>query len=201
MTTRYMQTMFTPDVKAVQDAQGSRAAYGARDHGAAAPDRLTAAEAGFIAARDSFYMATVGATGWPYLQHRGGPEGFVRVADAGLLAWADFRGNRQYISLGNIAADDRASLFFMDYPQRARLKLIGHLGAVAVAEAGDLAALVADTAEARRVERVMTFRIEAFDWNCPQHIVPRYTAGAIAPVIDALKARIAALEAELAARG
>jgi predicted pyridoxine 5'-phosphate oxidase superfamily flavin-nucleotide-binding protein len=159
MARRYTQIAFTPAVKAVQEQQGSRKSYARLEQDEARPpDPLGEDEAEFIAARDSFYMATVSETGWPYLQHRGGPPGFVRVVDEHTIAFPDFRGNRQYISLGNLAGDDRVALIFMDYPNRRRLKLLGH----------------ASIAEVEG-ERVFMIRVEGFDWNCPQHITPRYT--------------------------
>jgi predicted pyridoxine 5'-phosphate oxidase superfamily flavin-nucleotide-binding protein len=126
MTARFFDTVFTPAIRAAQEANGSRSAY-ARMEGATGPDRLGPREIGFIAERDSFYLASVTETGWPYVQHRGGPPGFVKRLDERTLAFADFRGNRQYVSLGNASAADRVALFFMDYPNRARLKLLGHM--------------------------------------------------------------------------
>ena len=125
MTHRYQELLFSPDVRAAQSALGSTG-YPERP-AICTPDRLTENEAAFITARDSFYMATNGADGWPYLQHRGGPAGFVHVLDPGTLAFVEFRGNRQYISLGNLAVNQKASLFFMDYANRARLKLLGQV--------------------------------------------------------------------------
>jgi hypothetical protein len=141
----------------------------------AKPDELTEKEAGFIAARDSFYMATVSETGWPYIQHRGGPKGFVRILSPNRLAIADFRGNRQYMSVGNLAADNRVSLFFMDYPNRRRLKVLAYASTVGRDEDGDLIATVRDEGYRAVIERAMVFDVEAFDWNCPQHITPRFT--------------------------
>jgi len=127
MPHRFAQLAFTPAVRRAQERAGSRAAYARMETGAGAGhDRLGPEEAAFIAARDSFYMATVSETGWPYVQHRGGPRGFVRVLDEATLALADFRGNRQYVSVGNLAGDDRVSVFFMDYPNQRRLKRLGH---------------------------------------------------------------------------
>jgi uncharacterized protein len=198
VTHRYRQVLFGPDVRAAQAAMGSRHVYADED-GAAAPDLLTEREAAFIAARDSFYMATTGAGGWPYLQHRGGPAGFVRVLAPGRLGFADFRGNRQYVSLGNLAADNRASLFFMDYKNRARLKLLGRVRSVTAAEDADLIARLADPGYRGAIERALLVEVEAFDWNCSQHITPRYTIEDIAPAVGRLEARIAELETDLAA--
>lgn len=196
MTSRYLNMVFSDAVKAAQQAHGSRAAYARHDTNNTVPDRLGEMESQFLAARDSFYMASVGAGGWPYVQHRGGPTGFVKVLDAARFGFADFRGNRQYVSVGNLASDDRAAFFFMDYPRRARLKLIGHVRSVALQDAPDLAALLVDADYGARVERGFIVDVVAFDWNCPQHITPRFTLAELAPSLDAMKARIAELETE-----
>ncbi|KAF0181849.1 MAG: pyridoxamine 5'-phosphate oxidase family protein [Hyphomonadaceae bacterium] len=200
MTTRFFQTVFTPAVKAAQTVYGSRGPYARHDDIPTEPDRLTDTEIAFIAERDSFYLATVNESGWPYVQFRGGAPGFVKVLDERGFGFPDFRGNRQYVSVGNASADNRAAFFFMDYPNRTRLKLLGRLTVVAVAEAPDLADRLIDPDYRAKVERLITVEVEAFDWNCPQHITPRFTATDIAPSFEALKARIAELEAELARR-
>lgn len=200
MTARFLQTMFTPSVKAAQSRYGSRGPYSRFDDVTTEPDILSEGEAAFISERDSFYLATVTETGWPYVQFRGGAPGFVKALNPRLLGFPDFRGNRQYVSVGNLAADNRAALFFMDYPSRTRLKLIGRLSVRAVEEAQDLTSLLVDPDYKAEVERLVVIEVEAFDWNCPQHITPRFTHVEIAPMIEALKARIAALEAELAER-
>jgi len=197
MTARFLNLLFSPSVKSIQQQMGSRAAYSKRD-AANEADALTENEAAFIAARDSVYMASVGAGGWPYIQHRGGPAGFVKVLGERTLGLADFRGNRQYVSVGNIVDDDRVSLFFMDYPRRARLKLLGRAKTVDLAAVPQLAAALADADYGAKVERGLLIEVEAFDWNCPQHIAPRYTMAELAPTIEALKLRIAELETELA---
>jgi hypothetical protein len=196
MTRRYLHRLTGPAVRAARAAHGSLDAYAAADADPGAPDRLGEDEAAFIATRDSLYLASTGHDGWPYIQHRGGPAGFVRVLDPGTLAFADYRGNRQYLTLGNLAADDRVALFLMDYPRRARLKLLGRMRAVPCAEAGALAEAVADPGYKARPERVMVIAVEAFDWNCAAHITPRYTMEDIEPAVATLRARIAALEAE-----
>lgn len=196
MTARYRNLVFTPSVKATQERNGSRNAYAHDDDGADA-DVLTAREAEFIASRDSFYMATVGAGGWPYVQHRGGPAGFVKVLGPRTLGFADFRGNRQYVSVGNFADDGRASLFFMDYARRARLKVLGRARVVEPGGAKDIAKALALPGYDAKIERALLIEIEAFDWNCPQHITPRFSLTEIAPTIDLLKSRVAELEAEL----
>jgi hypothetical protein len=184
MTHRFAELMFTPQVKQVQAEQGSRAAYArfAEPH-APANDRLTDQEADFIAARDSFYMATISETGWPYVQHRGGPAGFLKVIDDRTIGFPDYRGNRQYLSVGNLIANDRVSLLLMDYPNRRRLKLIGRARAVV---AGPEA----------MVERGIVITLEGFDWNCPQHITPRYSEAEIRDMLGPPQARMRALEDE-----
>jgi len=199
MTSRFFNLVFSPSVKAAQRQNGSRDAYGKRD-GANESDKLGAQETQFIATRDSFYMASMGAGGWPYVQHRGGPVGFIKVLGERTLGLADFRGNRQYVSVGNLADDNRVSLFMMDYPRRARLKLLGRARTVYLSKAPDLAAALVDTDYGAKVERGIVIDIEAFDWNCPQHITPRFTLAEIEPSIAALKSRIAELEAEVAGR-
>ncbi|TFF19098.1 pyridoxamine 5-phosphate oxidase [Jiella endophytica] len=159
-------------------------------------------------ARLKIFMATVSQTGWPYLQHRGGPAGFLKVLDDKTLGFADFRGNRQYISLGNLKADDRVSLFLMDYPRRARLKIFARAEMRDLAADADLAERLALPDYRAKVERAMLFHLEAFDWNCPQHITPRFTeaeiSGAVEPLrqeLRELKAENDRLRAELAALG
>lgn len=198
MTVRFFQTMFTPAVKAAQTHYGSREPYSRHDETPTAPDMLTEQEASFIVQRDSFYLATVSETGWPYVQFRGGAPGFVKVLDERRLGFADFRGNRQYVSVGNLSADNRAAFFFMDYPSRTRLKLLGRLSVFAADEAPELAARLIEPDYKAKIERLIVVEVEAFDWNCPQHITPRFTLAEIAPSIEALKVRIAELEAELA---
>lgn len=197
MTARYLDLMFSPAVKAVQQQNGSRDAYAKRD-GATESDVLTENEAQFIATRDSFYMASVGASGWPYVQHRGGPMGFLRVLGGRTIGFADFRGNRQYVSVGNLADDNRVALFLMDYPRRARLKLLGRATTVSLSETPELATALIDQNYGAKVERAILIELEAFDWNCSQHITERFTLAEIEPAIAVLKSRIAELEAELA---
>lgn len=194
---KFAEIAFTPDVKAVQEQFGSRSSYARMESGETRNDKLGPAEAGFIAARDSFYMATVGESGWPYIQHRGGPQGFVRVLDDRTLGFADFRGNRQYVSVGNLAANDRVSLFFMDYPNRTRLKLLGRARIVEASDGEALARLGVPGYRAA-IERGVLVTVEAFDWNCPQHITPRFTLSDVEQASAGLHLRIAELEAELA---
>lgn len=198
MPHRFAEIAFTPTVKKAQEELGSRNAYARMEE---APEtrnhRLSELEAEFIAARNSFYMATVGETGWPYIQHRGGPIGFVRVLDDATIGFVDFRGNRQYISLGNLMSDDRVSLFFMDYPTKTRLKLFGRAKVVGLDDDATLSLLESPDYRAR-VERGFLIKVEGFDWNCPQHITERYTLDEVRAMTAPLTARIAELVAELA---
>jgi uncharacterized protein len=202
MTAHYMDLLFTPEVMRAQAAAGSRGSYARlADGGNAAPDILGPKEAMFIAAQDSFYVASTSANGWPYVQHRGGPAGFVKLLGESSIGFADYRGNRQYVSLGNVATDDRVALFFMDYVRRARLKLLGRMRSVPLDDAPELAAALIDDAYGAQVERGFVIDVEAYDWNCPQHITPRYTQSDIAEFVAPLQRRIAELEAAAAAQG
>ena len=198
MSHHFADIAFTPTVKKVQESLGSRNAYARMEGVAEAVNhRLTQAEAGFLAARNSLYMATVSETGWPYVQHRGGPAGFVRVLDEGTIGFADFRGNRQYVSVGNLMTDDRVSLFFMDYPNKTRLKLFGRAKIIGLENQELLSRLEMPDYRAR-VERGFIIKVEGFDWNCPQHITERYTLDEVRAMTTQLTARIAELEAEIA---
>lgn len=201
----FLDIAATPSVKAAQAANGSAHLWAGFD-GDRDFDRFTAAEAGFIAARDSFYMATVSETGWPYVQHRGGPPGFLRLLDDRTLAFADFRGNRQYISLGNLLASDRVSMILVDYPARRRLKLFGHAEIRKLGGDPALAEGLAMPGYRGLPERAVVVHLAHFDWNCPQHLTPRFTEAeldaALAPVrerLTTLTAENDALRAELAA--
>jgi predicted pyridoxine 5'-phosphate oxidase superfamily flavin-nucleotide-binding protein len=199
MSHRFADIAFTPTVKQLQERQGSRKAY-AHNEAVEEPfnHRLAESEAQFIAARDSFYLASVGETGWPYIQHRGGPAGFVRVLDPQTIGFADFRGNRQYISVGNLLTDDRVSLFFMDYANRTRLKLLGHARAVDPDDRETLEKLDVPGYRAT-VERGILIKVEGFDWNCPQHITERFSLDEVRKVTTPLLTRIAELESQLRA--
>jgi predicted pyridoxine 5'-phosphate oxidase superfamily flavin-nucleotide-binding protein len=159
-------------------------------------DHFGEAEAAFIAARDSFYMATVSETGWPYIQHRGGPPGFLKVFDEKTLGFADFRGNRQYISIGNASADDRCALFLMDYPNRQRLKVFARTEIVDLKTNETVAMRLALPGYKAKIERGILFHLEAYDWNCSQHITPRFSESELADALEPIRDRIRDLEAE-----
>jgi predicted pyridoxine 5'-phosphate oxidase superfamily flavin-nucleotide-binding protein len=190
---------FTPAVRALQQAHGSRDAYARLP--AELPDGsgLGEPEVAFLHGADTFFLASVNADGWPYVQHRGGPRGFVRVLSATTLAFADFLGNRQFVSAGNVAGNDRVAIIFMDYANRRRLKLLGRLRFLDYPIADPaLRAAVALPHYRARTERIAVVDIEAYDWNCPQHITPRFTAEEVEAAAQSLRARIAQLETEIA---
>lgn len=190
---------FTPAVQAMQEHHGSRSQY-ARRQAQEGNAGLGPHESDFLAAADSFYLATVSETGWPYVQHRGGPRGFIKVLSPRQIAFADFRGNQQFVSAGNAAGNDRASLIVMDYVNRRRLKLLGHLRFVAVGQADPgLVRQVELPGYRARVDRVALIDVVAFDWNCPQHITQRFTLDEVEEAATPLRDRIAALEEELRA--
>lgn len=195
MAHAYAEIAFTTAVRAEQERLGSRAMYARSEGGDPFNDVLGEAETAFIATRDSFYLGSVSETGWPYIQHRGGPEGFLKVLGPRQLGFADFRGNRQYVTLGNLKGDDRVSLFLMDYARRGRLKIFGH------AQATDDPAILEKLAlpgYRAKVERGMLIDVEGFDWNCPQHITERFTLAEFETVSTKLTDRIAELEGEVA---
>lgn len=195
MAHAYFDIAYTPSVKTAQAANGS-GEFWTSFKGKKENNHLTAAEAEFIATRDSFYMASVSETGWPYVQHRGGPKGFLRMIDDNTLAFADFRGNRQYISVGNVAANDRVALFLMDYAHRRRLKIYARIAAKDLAADPALAERLAMPGYPAKIERAFVLHVEAFSWNCPQHITPRFTEAEIDAALTPVRARIAQLEAE-----
>lgn len=199
MTRRFLDIAFTPAVQAAQTQYGSRSQYARMRPHDAPDDLLGPDETAYLESADSFYLATVNSEGWPYVQHRGGPAGFLKVVSPARLAFADFRGNLQYISAGNTADNDRACLFVMDYAQRQRLKLLGRLHFVPLAAAEpEMLARVALPGYPAKVERVALFDVVAFDWNCPQHIVQRFTRAELDAVVEPLRRRIAELETALA---
>jgi len=197
MADKFMQLAVTPAVQQAQDKYFGRHQV-VKD--APATDALTSDEAGFIASRDSLYMATVSETGWPYVQHRGGPLGFVKVLGPNMIGFADFKGNRQLISTGNLGTNGRVALFMMDYPNRTRLKLLGQARVLDAREHPDLADQLAPGALRGKVERLFLIEIIAYDWNCAQYITPRFTAAEVEEYVAPLKARIAELEAQLVGR-
>ena len=199
MANKFHEIAFTPSVKQVQEHYGTRRHYAKFESG---PDRnvlLTDAESDFIEKRDGFYMATVGETGQPYIQFRGGPTGFLKVLDERTLGYADFRGNLQYISVGNLAANNKAALFLMDYPNQRRLKILATVEIHQAANRPDLIEKLADPTYKAKVERAVILKVEAFDWNCPQHITPRYTIEEVRQTIQPLNEHIEQLEKELKA--
>jgi predicted pyridoxine 5'-phosphate oxidase superfamily flavin-nucleotide-binding protein len=199
MSHHFADIAFTPRVKRLQELHGSRAQYARMEAHTGPNDALGPAEADFLEAADGFYLSTVSETGWPYVQHRGGPAGFVRVLSSTELAFADFRGNLQHVTEGNAQHDDRAAMIVMDYANRRRLKLLGHLRFVEVSAADpDLVRHVGLPGYRARIERVARFEVAAFDWNCPQHITRRFTEAEVEASTRALRERIGELEARLA---
>ena len=196
MVRNFADIAFTESVKAQQEKYGSRKSY-ARMEAMERGTELSFAEADFIAERDGFYIATVGETGYPYVQFRGGPKGFLKVLDQRTLAYADFRGNLQYISVGNLNRNDKAALILMDYARRQRLKIYARIEIIESKDAPALIAQLQDPAYKAQIERAMVLHVEAFDWNCPQHITPRYTIEEIAELNAPLHEHIAKLEAEV----
>lgn len=196
MAARFMQTVLTPSVQAAQEKYFGTAQ---RIVGAPERDTLTEDEVAFIASRDSFYLATTTENGWPYVQHRGGQPGFLRVTGPNTLAFADYKGNRQLLSTGNLAASDRVALFLMDYPQRARLKILGQARVEDARAHPDLVRDLTEPNERPLVERLFLINVVGYDWNCPKYITPRYTAREVEAFAAPLRQRIAELEARLAA--
>jgi predicted pyridoxine 5'-phosphate oxidase superfamily flavin-nucleotide-binding protein len=191
----FLDRLATPAVQAAQAANGSRELWknSGKDR---VFDRFTENETGFIEGRDSFYMASTSESGWPYVQHRGGPAGFLKVLDDKTLGFADFRGNRQYISLGNVTADNRVALIMVDYPHRARLKILAHAEIRDLSADPALAELLSLPSYKAKPERAFLLHLENFDWNCPQHITPRFTAAELEPAMAPIRTRLATLEAE-----
>ena len=186
---------FTPAVKKVQERLGSRPAYARIEAKGGWQREITPDLAAFLAERDSFYLGSASADGRPYIQHRGGPKGFLKPLDARRLAFADLRGNRQYITAGNLSENDRAFIFLMDYANRQRIKLWGR--ARVVDDDPELLERLVEPGYRGKPERAILFELEAWDVNCPQHITPRYTQDQIAPAVAKLQARIEELEAEV----
>lgn len=199
MSKRYGTIAFTDDVRAVQAEHGSETFYGRKaDAGAGSPgpDPLTEDEKEFLAERDGFYLASISQSGWPYVQFRGGAAGFVHVLDDHTIGWADFRGNLQYIGTGNITGDDRVALITVDYAHRRRLKIFGRARIVTADQDPDLLRSLTDDSDDAVVERAVVVTVEAYDWNCPQHITPRFTPAELDSALAPVRSRLAALEAE-----
>lgn len=194
MATKYLDLTFTESVRRAQTQYYGRAGKIA---GALERDSLGQAEAEFIAARDSFYLGSISESGWPYVQHRGGPHGFLRVINETTLAFADYKGNRQLLTTGNVSVNDRVALFLMDYKNRERLKILGHARVEDARAYPELIAQLADPNMQSSVERLVFIDIVSFDWNCPKYITPRYSAEEVEEYVGPLKSRIAELEAQL----
>lgn len=194
MATKYLDIMFTDSVRRAQKRY-----YGASGEVANTPERdvLGPAEAEFIAARDSFYLGTVSETGWPYLQHRGGPAGFLRVLDSATLAFADYKGNRQLLSAGNLMANDRVALFLMDYKNRERLKILGHARVEDARIHPKLSEQLTNRSMHALTERCVFIDVVSFDWNCQKYITPRYSIEEVEELAGPLRRHIAELEARL----
>lgn len=199
MSGHYGQIAFTDDVRRLQERYGSLRFYDrhtARASGVPGPDPLSPDVVDLLARLDGFYLATVGESGWPYVQFRGGPPGFLRAIDDGTIGWADFRGNLQHISTGNLAGDDRVALLLMDHPNQERLKLFGRARVVFAEDDPELVESLRPADYEAVVERAVLVSVEAFDWNCPQHITRRWTAAELEPLVGGLRERIRVLEAE-----
>ena len=202
MGRRFAELAFTPIVKDQQTKHGSRSQYHRVETSGNPGALLGPAEQDFIRRRDGFYMASTSETGWPYIQYRGGRKGFLHVIDDHTLAFADLRGNMQYISTGNLLHDDRVALFLMDYAYQTRLKILGHAEILEDTPADPSPAAqqwldrLRDTEEKVPAERAILIHVEAWDWNCPQHITPRYTEEELAEALEPMRRRIADLEKE-----
>lgn len=195
MAQRFTEIVGTPAVLRAQEHYYGRA----RPVRAAGDDPLGRRETEYVASRDSFYMATVGEGGWPYLQHRGGSPGFLHVLGPTQLAFADYEGNHQLVSTGNLAGNDRVALFLMDYAQRRRLKLLGRARVLDARDAPELAARLTAPSDEGHVERVVVIDVVSYEWNCPQHVTQRFTADEVATLVEPLREEIATLRARLAA--
>jgi len=196
MAKSFGSLVFTPVIKALQERYGSRRQYARLEQSSDTPARLGPDEIEFLGERDTFYMASIGSTGWPYVQHRGGPKGFLKVIDDRTIAFSDFGGNKQYISTGNLMTDDRVALIFVDDPRQARLKVIGHAQIFEGEQAKEWIDKVRDPSYKATIERVFVIHVEAFDWNCQQHIIPRFTEEEIGEALAPLEKRMQGLEDE-----
>ncbi|KAJ55282.1 hypothetical protein ACMU_11315 [Actibacterium mucosum KCTC 23349] len=200
MPLAYHDIAFTPEVVALQEKNGSAAAYAKyRGPEYQGGDEIGPQEAQFIHERDGFFQATVSSSGWPYVQFRGGRPGFLRVLDSRTIAFGDLRGNRQYISTGNLSGDDRVALILVDYPNQRRLKVLGHVDIRDPADHPDLTETLRMEGTKQPIERLYVIKIAALDWNCPQHIPQRFTLSELEPVHAEMRNQIAALQAEIEA--
>lgn len=197
MSHKFYEIMFTDAVKAAQERYGSRRQYEKIQHGKARGEVLADAEIDFIEQRDGFYMATVGEQLHPYLQYRGGRRGFLKILDERTLGFADFRGNLQYISVGNLRANNKAALFLMDYANQRRLKILAETEVKDAGDAPELIERLRDAGYEAKIERAIILHVEAFDWNCPQHITPRYTIDEIKTMVQPMNEYIERLEKEI----
>ena len=195
MAHRFLDLAFTPSVLAAQQRYFGRSQVLPPAPG---DDALGPEEKAFIESRDSFYLSSVSGTGWPYVQHRGGPVGFAKVVSPSEIVFADYKGNRQMLTTGNVASNDRVCLFLMDYPQRERLKIFGRAEVLDARDHPELVSQAAASELAKNVERVVRIRVVGFDWNCPKFITPRYTAEEVQTAMEPMKARIRQLEEKLA---
>ncbi|MGC2161002.1 MAG: pyridoxamine 5'-phosphate oxidase family protein [Silvibacterium sp.] len=197
MGRRFAELAFTPIIKAQQLKHGSRHQYERIEQSDHSGNRIGPHEREFIHGRDGFYMASVSESGWPYIQFRGGPKGFLQVIDDQTLGFADLRGNKQYISTGNLLYDNRIVLFLMDYPAQSRLKILGRAEILEEsATAKEWMDRLRPSGEKSPAERALLIHVEAFDWNCPQHITPRYTVEEFADALEPMRKRITTLEQE-----
>ena len=196
MTKSFGSLVFTPAVKALQERYGSRQQYARMEELGLSSSGLGPNEREFISERDTFYMASLGATGWPYVQHRGGAKGFLKVIDERTIAFADFRGNKQYVTTGNLMTDERVALILMDYPRQLRLKILGRVEILESEQAKEWLLQVRDPAFKAMTERVYVIRVEAFDWNCQQHIIPRFTEEEIREVLEPVEKQMQKLQEE-----
>ena len=198
MTDRYLEIATSDAVKDLQERWGSRNAYCRLESGPLTSNQLGPEEIAFIEMQDSFFLASINESGWPYIQHRGGPPGFLKVLGDNQLWFPDFKGNRQYLSFGNILKNPRVSLFLIDYPARVRLKIFGQAKLVEGDNLPEALREIENDPGARPPDRGIIIQVEAFHWNCPKYIVPRFTEAQVRTVVDPLVQRIQELEAELA---
>lgn len=194
MAHRFLDLAFTPNVLAAQQRYFGRSQMLPPAPG---DDALGPEEKAFIESRDSFYLSSVSETGWPYVQHRGGPAGFAKVISPSEIVFADYKGNRQMLTTGNVASNDRVCLFLMDYPQRERLKIFGYAEVLDARDHAELVLQVTHAELVKNVERLLRIRVVGFDWNCPKYITPRFTTEEVQSAMEPLKARIAELESQL----